>query len=62
MNHDLGLKLADPPAACSGPRGRRRAGHPAGGEQARLGFSPTASQSLAEIAAMQEAGVPVTYG
>jgi hypothetical protein len=26
------------------------------------GFSPTASQSLAEIAAMQEAGVPVTYG
>ena len=26
------------------------------------GFSPTASQSLAEIAGMQEAGVPVTYG
>ena len=26
------------------------------------GFSPTASQSLAELAAMQEAGVPVTYG
>jgi len=26
------------------------------------GFSPTASQSLAEIADMQEAGVPVTYG
>jgi hypothetical protein len=26
------------------------------------GFNPTASQSLAEIAAMQEAGVPVTYG
>ena len=26
------------------------------------GFSPTASQSLAELADMQEAGVPVTYG
>jgi hypothetical protein len=26
------------------------------------GFSPTASQSLAEIAGMQEAGIPVTYG
>ena len=26
------------------------------------GFSPTPSQSLAEIASMQEAGIPVTYG
>jgi hypothetical protein len=26
------------------------------------GFNPTASQSLAEVAAMQEAGIPVTYG
>jgi hypothetical protein len=26
------------------------------------GFNPTATQSLAELAAMQEAGIPVTYG